>query len=62
MTIKTKVVERFFVCPVCGLQWIAHKKPWRMTGVGHIKHMYCFVCREIRGFIQISEWECGVGG
>lgn len=47
--------ERVFKCPVCGDKRICLKR--RNTAVGHIKTMYCYVCKEDRDFIQIEEGE-----
>ena len=48
---KTNTVYiRQFKCPLCGTEITAPKTS--RTGNGHIKTMYCPVCREQRDFIQ----------
>lgn len=48
-------VMRDFKCPVCGYTHSASKKCSAMTGMGHIKTMYCPFCKEERDFIQIGQ-------
>jgi len=43
---------RRFKCPVCGADATAPKLS--MTGNGHIKTMYCPVCKQERDFVQVG--------
>lgn len=45
--------KRIFRCPECGalIPALKAKSP---TQTGHIKTMYCYVCREERDFEQIE--------
>ena len=45
--------KRVFQCPVCGTKSPATKAKGR-TAPGHIKTMYCFVCRAVTDHIQID--------
>ena len=50
---KKNVTERTFECPYCKTKQIAYKKSSRRTAENHIKHMWCWRCKEERGFIQV---------
>ena len=43
---------RRFKCPVCGADATAPKLS--RTGNGHVKTMYCHVCKEQRNFVQVG--------
>ena len=45
--------QRLFVCDTCGVKAVAPKK--RKTGIGHKKHMYCYVCKAITAHTQLTE-------
>lgn len=49
---KDKVHFRLFCCPVCCETMLIPKH--RKTAKGHIKTMWCWKCRTVRDFIQIS--------
>lgn len=53
---KKNVTERRFKCCECGTLLTAYKKSNRRTSVNHIKHMYCYVCKETQPFIQVSNY------
>ena len=46
---------REFCCPVCCEIILIPKSSGRMTGIGHMKTMWCWKCRTIRDFIQIGK-------
>jgi len=46
-------IVRRFRCPECGTELTATKM-WFRTGDGHVKTMYCYVCKEERDCIQID--------
>lgn len=45
------VMIRRFLCPVCGQKMTACKQH-RATANGHIKTMYCPMCRKTQDFVQ----------
>ena len=45
--------KRLFQCPQCGTVIPALKRKGK-THPGHVKHMYCFVCRTVTEHIQIE--------
>jgi len=47
------IMLRRFECPICGLKLSACKKDG-VTGKGHVKTMWCTVCRSERDFVQID--------
>ena len=51
---RKNVTERVFKCPCCDTKMTAYKKSSRRTSNGHIKHMFCYVCKEVKGFVQID--------
>lgn len=53
---RKQVTERSFRCPDCGVVVTAYKKSSRRTAQGHIKHMYCYKCKDIKGFTQLSKY------
>lgn len=53
---KKRVSEREFICPRCDTKYIAYKSSNKLTAEGHIKDMYCFKCKSIQGFIQLSKY------
>lgn len=52
------IKQRTFRCLACGCIRQAPKK--RQTGIGHIKTMFCPVCKGIRDFEQIRDNERGI--
>lgn len=44
---------RVFRCPECGTRLVAPKRIYR-TSIGHIKTMWCYVCKAMRDFIQVE--------
>ena len=46
---------RYFICPECKVTITAFKKSCRMPVFGHIKTMYCYVCKTNRDFIQVFD-------
>lgn len=53
---RKNVSERTFKCPNCNTIHKAFKKSSRRTAIGHIKHMYCYKCKEIVGMEQVSNY------
>lgn len=54
---KRSMKERVFKCETCGNKMIAYKRAGRNTSQGHIKHMYCFICKDRKAHIQQSKWD-----
>lgn len=54
--IRKRVTEREFICPQCDTKYIAYKSSNKLTAKGHIKDMYCFKCKNMQGFIQLSKY------
>ena len=44
-------------CPECGYVAEIRRKSSKLKKAGHVKHMWCPVCEEVRGFVEIGEWE-----
>lgn len=44
---------RVFRCPVCRETIVAPKRLY-MTGVGHVKTMWCWRCKDVRDFKQVE--------
>ena len=53
---KKQTSERRFRCTVCGTIQTAWKKSSKKTKVTHIKTMYCYKCKLVQDFIQISNY------
>lgn len=51
---KTRYVMRYFKCPICSTILTASKTMKRMTNKGHIKTLYCPICKETRDFVQFD--------
>lgn len=53
---KLNCKMRYFECPVCKTQITAFKKASKQTSKAHVKHMWCYVCKETIGFIQKDKY------
>lgn len=42
-------------CPECGSIMPIMRKRGKQKEEGHIKHMYCFKCKEVVGFVEIKD-------
>lgn len=40
------------ICGECGAEMLIPRKRGQRREQGHIKHMYCYKCKEVRGFIE----------
>ena len=54
---KISVSERRFVCDECKTLMTAYKSSSKMTKREHTKHMYCYCCKKVQPFTQLSKWE-----
>lgn len=52
---RTQRQMRIFQCEKCGTQFIVPKKRGYSTASGHVKHFYCWRCKETTKHIQIGE-------
>lgn len=52
---KTKTAETFLQCKECGNVTRIHRKRSKMREKNHIKHMYCYKCREVTPHIEVKE-------
>ena len=50
-----KYVRTELVCPQCGNITTIQRKINRTKKVGHIKDLYCFVCREVTKQFEIND-------
>ena len=48
---RRETVYRDFKCPVCGARITMPKRKGR-THAGHIKHIWCYVCKQVQPFEQ----------
>lgn len=49
-----KIKIRVFICPDCNNKMYAPKKSCHMTGMNHIKDMWCPYCKEVKQFEQVG--------
>lgn len=61
---KQKMIQARLECPECKTVMPISRKAGKKKVAGHIKHMYCPTCKEVRGFEelgnidkQVSFWE-----
>lgn len=53
MARKRPQVLRYFRCCECGTEITAPKRANKQTPRGHIKHMWCYKCKEVTAHEQI---------
>lgn len=51
---KTKTVQTELVCTVCGNRQTIHRRESKQRPLNHIKHLYCYVCKERVKFCEIG--------
>ena len=51
---QRKFINRYFKCPECNTVISAPKKLSMASEKGHIKTMYCYICKRKRDFIMID--------
>lgn len=49
---KGNTVLTYLECPECAFEYVISRKESNQKKAGHIKHMYCPVCRKKQGFIE----------
>lgn len=52
---KTKTKETFLVCECCGNHVQIRRKRNKMREYDHIKHMYCYKCKEVQAHVEKGE-------
>ncbi|AMQ66570.1 ribosome associated inhibitor A; zinc finger domain [Bacillus phage Shbh1] len=52
---KTKTAPTHLKCPKCNNTQTIYRKRSKLRGKNHIKHMYCFQCKETTGHIEVKE-------
>lgn len=52
---RTRTAETYLTCPECGNVTTIHRKRSRMREKNHIKHMWCFRCKEVTGHIEVKD-------
>ncbi len=50
---KTKYLK----CNVCKNITAIQRKESKNKSIGHIKHMWCFVCKKVNPFIELDEFK-----
>lgn len=46
------VIQKKLRCPECGNVAIIHRRENRNRPNGHIKHMWCFICKKVTGHVE----------
>lgn len=59
---RTKKFYSTLICQECGLKMTIPRPRSRKRKEGHIKTMYCAVCKETRDFIENNYTVMGKGG
>lgn len=52
---KTRIASTHLQCPECGNVQTIHRKRSKMREKYHVKHMYCWKCKEVTGHIEVKE-------
>lgn len=52
---KTKTAATFLQCKGCRNVTQIHRKRSKMREKNHIKHMYCYKCKEVKPHIEVKE-------
>ena len=52
---KRNSTARYFKCPTCNYITIAYKRSSRLTKIGHLKNLWCPICKDEHNFVQIKE-------
>lgn len=53
---KLNCKMRYFECPVCKNTMTAFKKSSKQTSKDHVKHMWCYICKDVVGFVQKDKY------
>ena len=52
---KTRTAQTFLQCSCCGNINPIFRKRSKMKGKNHIKHMYCYKCKEVTAHVEVKE-------
>jgi hypothetical protein len=52
---RTKTKDTYLECEVCENVVTIHRKRSKMKEKNHLKHMYCYKCKEVTGHVEIKE-------
>lgn len=52
---KQRTVQTKLQCTDCGTVFPIQRKASKKKELGHIKHMYCPTCKEVKAFEEIKE-------
>jgi hypothetical protein len=51
---RQPMVQKELKCEVCGDIFPIFRKAWKNKESGHIKHLYCYKCKNITAHIELS--------
>jgi len=54
---RTKTKQTFLQCPCCNTVTPIHRKkhPSKLKAKGHIKDLWCWVCKKEQKFVEVKE-------
>ena len=52
---RQQMVPSKLICPDCGAIFVIQRRMGEQRKLGHTKHLYCFKCKETRGFLEIQD-------
>lgn len=52
---RQQMVPSKLICPDCGAIFVIQRRMGEQRKLGHTKHLYCFICKETRGFLEIQD-------
>jgi hypothetical protein len=52
MSNKAKTLRKILRCPDCENKVIIHRRLCKDRPIGHIKHMWCYKCKQVTGHIE----------
>lgn len=52
---KTRTAQTFLQCSCCGNINPIFRKRSKMKVKNHIKHMYCYKCKEVTAHVEVKE-------
>lgn len=52
---KTRTSPTHLQCPQCDNPVTIHRKRSKMREKNHVKHMYCFKCKEVTGHVEVKD-------
>jgi predicted RNA-binding Zn-ribbon protein involved in translation (DUF1610 family) len=52
---KTRTLSTNLQCPECGNTLTIHRKRSKMREKNHVKHVYCYKCKEVTGHVEVKE-------